>query len=137
GKRGRASNRELFLPSTSWGSYEKCFHLLKDGQTVFDGETRKAYVDMKNCGLIERLSNILDTQKLKIIITEEYLNTEEYRNIWDAAKNGGNIIAAVANLIKGKMSASTLNWRAKRIINCGKALSIIENKRYTYRSIGC
>ncbi|WP_434132580.1 restriction endonuclease [Sporomusa sphaeroides] len=136
GKRGRTSNRELFLPSTSWGSYEKCFYLLKNGQTVFDGENKKAYVDMKNCGLIERLSNILDTQKFKAIITEEYLNTEEYRNIWDAAKNGGSIIGAVANLIKGNMSASTLNWRAKRIINCGKALGIIENKRYTYKAPG-
>ena len=132
GKRGRASNRSIFIPSVSWNFYETLFDKYKEGIKEFGGEEQKAFVDLKNCNLDNEIENCKNINEFKEILIKNYLSTEEYNKIWNAAKEGKNILMPVAELIKSEITASTLNWRAKRIINCGKALSIIENKRYTY-----
>jgi hypothetical protein len=108
--------------------------LYKNGQTSFKGEIHKAFIDLKNCGLLERISSISKIEEFRAIVITEYISSDEYKYVWDAAKKNGNIVTAVANLIKINMTQSTLNWRVKRIINCGKSLGIIENKRYSYKN---
>jgi hypothetical protein len=132
GKRKRLSEKNILLPSTSWQYYEQCYILLKNGQTRFEKELKKAYDDIKNCGLLVKLKDINELEQFRHVAIKDYFGTEEYQNVWNAVRNGGNIEIAVANLVKGNMTASTLYWRIKRIVNCGKALNIIENKRYKY-----
>ncbi|MCL1882991.1 MAG: restriction endonuclease [Defluviitaleaceae bacterium] len=132
GKRGRASNREMFLPSTSWKYYELLFEMIKNNETQFDGETKKAYVDLNNSGIIDRLNNCEGVQDFREMMIQDYFSTDEYNKIWQAARENRDILTSVAELVKSEMTQSTLAWRSKRIINCGKELSILENKRYRH-----
>lgn len=133
GRRGRISNRNIMLPSITWKYFEECFTMIKDNKTEFKGEYRKAYFDIKNSGLINRIDEIGSVEELKRIVIKEYLNTDAYKQIWEAAKRGSGIPVAVSKMIDSPMTESTLEWRCKRIINWGRELSIIENKRYSYR----
>lgn len=132
GGRGRTSNRNIFIPSVSWNYYESLFIKFKNGVRDFTGEEKKAFIDLKNCNIINEIENKINIDEFKEMIIQNYLSTEDYNKVWNAAKEGKNILIPVAELLKSEITPSTLNWRAKRIINCGKALSIIDNKRYTY-----
>lgn len=132
GKRGRLSNRNIFLPSVSWKYYESLFLKYKSGCREFLGEEKKAYVDIINSNNIIEIENIENLIAFKEVMIRNCFSIEEYRKVWNAAKDGKNILTSVAELIKSEMTTSTLNWRAKKIINCGKALGIIDDKRYIY-----
>ena len=131
--RGTRGRLDCFLPTATWKVIEDCFHMLKTGQTVFTGEHEKAYHDLVYCGIINRIDKIKDIESLKHIIVTEFLQTNHYDNIWNTAENGGDIILAVSKMISCNMSEATIYWRAKRIINWGKNLGIIKNKRYYYK----
>ncbi len=132
GKRGRSNSRGIFLPSTSWKYYESLFEKLKSKDTIFVGEEKKAYTDLKNCNIINSIENCKSVDEFKKMMIQDYLTTDEYNKIWASAKENNNIMTSVAELIKSEMTPSTLGWRTKRIINCGKALSLIDNKRYNH-----
>ena len=61
-----------------------------------------------------------------------YLQTPEYEKIWNAARNQKGIIQAVAEIAGSDITQTTLEWRTKKIINWGKGLGLIPNKRYKY-----
>lgn len=131
GQRGLSASRDTFLPSTSWKYYESMFVKYRQGERSFTGEEKKAFIDFKSSDMITVLENSNSIDIFKKTITENYLNTPEYSKIWKAARENSNILTPVAELVKVEMTPSTLQWRAKRIINCGKALSIIEDRRYS------
>lgn len=132
GKRGRVTQREIFIPTASWKYFEECFTLIKSGNTNFNGECKKAYIDMKKCGILGKIDKITDVEMLKSLIISDYLQSNEYKQIWHAAESKGNIFNAVSKMIATQMTESTLVWRTKRIINWGKSLGLIKNKRYSY-----
>jgi hypothetical protein len=134
GKRGRVKNREIFLPSTSWKYYEMLFLKLKNGENKYSGELKKAYTDLNNCNIISNLENCKTIKDFREMMVQDYFSTDEYNKIWQTAKINSNIFVPVAEMIKSEMSSSTIGWRCKKIINCGKELSLIENKRYSYSS---
>lgn len=134
-KRGRSILQyKYFIPSTTWDNIEGCFEQIKNGQVDLQGEYRKAYGDLKNCGIIDLIDKIPDVESLKTTILKDYFQTDEYKNIWNAAENGGNILQEVSRLIAIQMTDSTLLWRAKRMINCGKALGLIKKQRYSLKT---
>ena len=133
GKGGRHSSRDFFLPSVSWKYYEALFKMLKNGDTSFSREYKKAYVDLKQFNMIEQVEDCNDIDTFKSLMINECFSTANYAKIWSAANEGGDIRSAVSNLIDSDITQSTLMWRCKKIINCGKELLLIKNKRYTYK----
>ncbi|HHX69867.1 MAG TPA: restriction endonuclease [Gallicola sp.] len=121
------------IPSVSWKYIESCFDMIKSGETEFKGENKKAYSDLKNSGILNRINDIRNIDELKDIVRQEFLNNEQYSNIWNAAGNNKNILEAVSALFPPNMSIETIIWRTKKILNWGKALGFIKNKRYTYK----
>ena len=96
GKRGRVGNREMFLPSTSWKYYEILFTMVKNGETDFRGEVKKAYIDLHQCNLIDNMKNHSCVDDFRKMMVEDYLSTDGYNKIWRAAREQKNILMPVA-----------------------------------------
>jgi hypothetical protein len=131
GKRTRTGDRETLIPSVSWKYYEMLFENIKNGDNLFSGEIKKAYTDLKNCDIIEKLQNCKSIDDFRKMIIHDYLSTDEYNKIWQALRKNNNILPLVAELVKSEITQSTLEWRAKKIRNWGRELAIIENKKYS------
>jgi len=132
GQRNRTRTKKYFLPSVSWKYFEALFELIKKGEKSFNGEINKAYSDLRNSGILEKMSDCNSLDDFKKMMIKECFTTDEYNKIWQAAHENKNILLPVAELINSDQTQSTLEWRSKRIINCGKALGLIYNKRYNH-----
>lgn len=131
-KRGRSPQTDHFLPSTSWKCIEECFMYLKQGNVKDTSKFKKAYSDLKKCGITDTLDKISDVNSLKRIFKENFFQTEAYKEVWRIARNGENIQLEVSKMFSTEITDATLLWRTKQIINCGKALGLIDKKRYSY-----
>jgi len=136
GKRGGVGSRAVFLPSTSWKYFELLFDQIKSGETIFVGEIKKAYTDLSRCNALENLYDCKSVEDFRAMVIRSYLSTSEYKKIWQAARENRNILIPVSELVKSEMTQATLFWRSKRIINCGRALLLIEDKRYNHSGNG-
>lgn len=132
GSRGRSNKKDVFIPTTSWKYVESLFEKYKIGDDNYVGEEAKAYMDLKNYDILKQIHNCRNINEFKTLLINNYLTSDGYNKIWRAANEGKNILTPVAELAQIEMTPSTLNWRAKRIINWGKSLSLIENRRYNY-----
>lgn len=129
---GKRNHGEVFLPSASWGYVEKCYMTLKSGKIPNSGEERKIYLDFNRIGIVDKIKKIESFDEFVQYLKNNYLQTPEYIKIWNAAKNQKGIIQAVAEIAGSDISQTTLEWRTKKIINWGKGLGLIPNKRYKY-----
>lgn len=129
---GKRNHGEIFLPSASWGYVEKCYITLKSGKIPSSGEEKKVYLDFKRIGIIDKIKKIQSFEDFEQYLKNNYLQTPEYNKIWDSAKKQKGIKQAVAVIAGNGISETTLEWRAKKIINWGKGLGLIPNKRYKY-----
>lgn len=133
---GKRNHGEIFLPSASWGYVEKCYNTLKSGKIPSGGEERKIYLDFNRIGIIDKIKKIDSYEDFVQYLKNNYLQTPEYIKIWNAAKNQKGIKQAVAEIAGNDISETTLEWRTKKIMNWGKGLGLIPNKRYKYDGIG-
>lgn len=129
---GRKILTNELIPSVSWSYMEKCFMKIKNGEQSFDGEVNKALLDLKRSGIYSEIQKYTSLDSFKEDIINKYLSTEKYCVLWDSARNDGDIKGAVRSLLNAESTESTLQWRIKKILNWGKALGIIEKKRYKY-----
>ena len=129
---GKRNHGEILLPSASWGYVEKCYLTIKDDKIPSSGEERKVYLDFKRIGIIDKMKKIKTFEDFELYLKENYLQIPEYNKIWKAAQNQDGIKKAVAEIAGNGITETTLEWRTKRIINWGKGLGLIPNKRYTY-----
>lgn len=131
-KYGRRAYTEILLPSASWNYVEEFYCLRHKPGESLTGEVKKVYLDFKRVGALSQIEKMESFEMFKKFIIENYLMVPEYKKIWDAARKGGSIKKAVAEIAGDEITASTLDWRTKKIINWGKGAGIIENKRYKY-----
>lgn len=129
----RSDKRNNFIPTVTWKYLENCFTMIENGEQNFLGEYKKAYSDIKSSGILEKNKEIKNIGEFKKILLEEYLNTEEYKKIWKSIEKEENIFENLSILIPEAKSKATLEWRLKKIINLGKELGIIKNKRYKHK----
>jgi hypothetical protein len=59
-------------------------------------------------------------------------NTEPYERIWNSVNDPASLIELVKDLLGDNTKPSTLKWRIKILLNWGKELGLIPNKRYKY-----
>ena len=122
----------LFFPSSSWKYLKAVFQELMQGKTTFTGEKQKAFTDLKNIGII---------QDKKLLFTkwsdcEEYIKKkisgEPYSIVWEGTKTNSPLLQYILEIIPIDVSEETAKWRLKKLLNWGKNLKIIQDKRYRY-----
>lgn len=122
----------LFFPSSSWKYLKAVFQELIQGKTTFTGEKQKAFTDLKNIGII---------QDKKLLFTkwsdcEEYIKKkisgEPYSIVWEGTKTNSPLLQYILEIIPIDVSEETAKWRLKKLLNWGKNLKIIQDKRYRY-----
>ncbi len=129
---GRRSHSEILLPSASWKYVEEFYKVRNKSGDDLRGEVKKIYLDFKRVGALSKLEKMETFEDFKKYLMETYLLIPEYKKIWNAAESGIGIKKAVAEIAGSEITAATLDWRTKRIINWGKGAGIIAKKRYTY-----
>ena len=82
--------------------------------------------------MVDKIKKIENFEEFVQYLKNNYLQTPEYLKIWNAAKIQKGIKQAVAEIAGNDISETTLEWRTKKIINWGKGLGLIPNKRYKY-----
>lgn len=128
----KRSYSEILLPSASWRYVEELFKVKNTPEDELKGEVKKIYLDLKRVGALAELGKMETFEEFKNFLVQTYLLVPEYKKIWMAVENGKGIKKAVAEIAGSEITASTLDWRTKRIINWGKGAGIIAKKRYTY-----
>lgn len=132
GRKSRSSLKLQFVPTCTWKLYEDFYNKHSQGITDLNNEEKKAKRDLKSINMLESLHLYKTLEDFKAVMITKYFNSELYIKIWSAAKNETNILIPVAELIHTEITPTTLLWRAKKIISCGKSLGLIERKRYLY-----
>ena len=122
----------LFFPSSSWNYMEEVFKEILKGKTVFTGEKQKAYTDLKNIGLFKD-NNLLftDWSDCKEYI-KNIISGEPYSIVWEGTKTNSPLLQYILEIIPIDVSEETAKWRLKKLLNWGKNLNIIQDKRYKY-----
>lgn len=131
-KIGTRKSSNLFLPSVSWQYVSDVISQLINGSTPTKGEYLKALNDISNMGfIINDKLNIEDkdevVDKIKTI-----LNSEPYTNIWNATKKQEPLLPIMYEILSIDISEETIKWRLKKLLNWGKGLGLIQDRRYKY-----
>lgn len=133
GKRGGTRLRTELVPTCVWMHYESAFTKYQAGVSNFTKEEQKAIMDLKAIKIFDFLDNFKTVEEFKENIKIDFFSTPTYNKIWTAAQENADILTAVSELLESEVTESTLVWRAKKIVNCGKNLGLLENRRYHYK----
>lgn len=115
-----------FLPGAHWSTVESAAYKLFNKEQSFSKEEKKALLDLKQLSLAGRP---FDEIREKVL---ETLDLPVYQRFWDAARNEESLRPAIEELVGTELRESTLKWRYKLLLNWGKNLGIIEDKRYSF-----
>ena len=67
---------------------------------------------------------------------EEYIKKkisgEPYSIVWEGTKTNSPLLQYILEIIPIDVSEETAKWRLKKLLNWGKNLKIIQDKRYRY-----
>lgn len=122
----------LFFPSSSWDYLKDVFQEISQGKTVFTGEKQKAYTDLKNIGIIrDRALLFSDWSECEEYI-KNIISGEPYSIVWEGTKTNSPLLQYILEIIPIDVSEETAKWRLKKLLNWGKNLKIIQDKRYRY-----
>lgn len=130
-KNRRVSN--LFLPSSSWNYIKEVFQEIMQGKTVFMGEKQKAYTDLKNIGVFKDEALLFTEWGDCEEYIKKIISGEPYSIVWEGTKTNSPLLQYILEIIPiDDVSEETAKWRLKKLLNWGKNLNIVQNKRYKY-----
>ena len=123
---------EYFLPTTSFKNIEKCFLVLSKDKSKLERVDTKALYDLKRGGwLINNSLVVNDFKEFKKLAIEQ-ITTENHKKIWHAAKNGDHLFKVFKDIFGESYTYSSSRSFLEKLINWGKALELIPNKKYKY-----
>jgi hypothetical protein len=128
----RRLSPEVFFPTIQIQTV--CFVaniLLNDGWPSTK-QDNKALIDLKNGGWLSGKQLLFTTIDEFREQTTFMFNTEPYERIWNSVNDPASLIELVKDLLGDNTKPSTLKWRIKILLNWGKELGLIPNKRYKY-----
>lgn len=122
----------LFFPSSSWNYMKEVFQEILQGKTVFIGEKQKAYTDLKNIGVFKDKTLLFAEWSDCEEYIKKIISGEPYSIVWDGTKTNSPLLQYILEIIPIDVSEETAKWRLKKLLNWGKNLNIIQDKRYKY-----
>jgi hypothetical protein len=126
---------EYFLPTTSFKNIEKCFLVLSKDISKLESVDSKALYDLKRGGwLINNSLVVNDFKEFKNLAIEQ-ITTENHKKIWTAAKNGDHLFKVFKDIFGESYTYSSSRSFLEKLINWGKALELIPNKKYKYSDL--
>lgn len=130
--RARA-NTTVFMPSITISLARTVLKKILEDVSVFDREEKKALGDLRAGGWLS--GNMVSVTSVSEFDEQarNLLERPEYQSIWDSARHGRPLLEALQNQIGMSYSKGTLIWRIKHLLNWGKDLGLIPQKRYHYR----
>ena len=126
---------EYFLPTTSFKNIEKCFLVLSKDISKLESVDTKALYDLKRGGwLINNSLVVNDFKEFKKLAIEQ-ITTENHKRIWTAAKNSDHLFKVFKDIFGESYTYSSSRSFLEKLINWGKALELIPNKKYKYSDL--
>ena len=122
----------LFFPSSSWKYLKAVFQELMQGKTTFTGEKQKAFTDLKNIGIIQDKKLLFTKWSDCEVYIKKKISGEPYSIVWEGTKTNSPLLQYILEIIPIDVSEETAKWRLKKLLNWGKNLKIIQDKRYRY-----
>ena len=134
-KRRRTNYNNIYIPSYQYSYVEEFINKFIGVKQIkassFNKKEQKGYADLKKGGWIEN-------GMLKFITVDEFkdeaknLLNEQFGLFWDTVKNGGDLLDSIKEIISSDSTPENMKQTVKILLSWGKALNIIENKRYRY-----
>ncbi len=121
---------ESFLPTATFSKVEKCFIILRNDINTLKDLDYNAMYDLKNGGwLINDALNVNEIKELRQQAIDR-ITSESHNKIWEAAKNDEYLYKKFKDIFGETYTDNTCKVMLNRLLNWGKALGIIPNKRY-------
>jgi len=131
-KIGIRKNSNLFLPSASWQYIDEIVIDLIKGTTPQKGEKLKALNDLKNLGLVDNSRLKFNNREEIVAKITDILKSDPYSNIWNATRTQEPLLPIMYEMLSIDISEETIKWRLKKLLNWGKGLGFIQDRRYRY-----
>lgn len=134
GRRGRTvdTDKSIFLPTASFASACNIINNFQSGITKLSSEEKKALSDLRRLGWITN-------GQLKIKSVDELRNEAEivlqqdvYKSFWIAASQENSLVEQMKIIAGSSYTDATIIWKVKKLLNWGKELNLIPNKRFLY-----
>ena len=124
----------IYIPSYQYSYTEKFINKFigvnKINVSSLNKKEKKGYADLKKGGWIENkmlIFNSVDEFKIEV---KKLLN-KQLSSFWNTVKNGGDLLDSMKE-ISFSSTPKNMSHIIKILLSWGKALNIIENKRYRY-----